>query len=430
MASLLVQGNKRLSGSVRVSGNKNAALPMMCATMLGRTPSTFSNFPPISDCQKISEFFRKLGSSAEIDAGAQKAFFNHANMSGLNGYEVPSGIRSAVLLIAPMVFRLGQFRVDLGSKGCALGIREIDPHLEIAVKFGCKVTVSQGACQIDQGKENQSPDIWLDYQSVTATETFLMFAATSSAEARLMNAASEPHVAHFCKMLVKMGVEIDGIGTSRLTVRGNQNLLGCNFEVIDDHHEVATYAAIGASTCSHLTIKSSVSHEMDLIVRQFRKTGLNVRIDGSDIITGPSDFIIEKPLTPEGITKVEAAPWPYFPADILPQIIGATRQSKGEILFWNKVYEGALFWSAELAKFGARTILADPHRLILLPASELRPNAVDAPYIIRVVIGLLIAAMQIEGQSLIRSADPLNSAHPNLIEKLQSLGANLEWVPD
>ena len=169
---------------------------------------------------------------------------------------------------------------------------------------------------------------------------------------------------------------------------------------------------------------------MDLIVRQFRKTGLNVRIDGSDIIIGPSDFIIEKPLTPEGITKVEAAPWPYFPADILPQIIGATIQSKGEILFWNKVYEGALFWSAELAKFGARTILADPHRLILLPASELRPNAVDAPYIIRVVIGLLIAAMQIEGQSLIRSADPLNRAHPNLIEKLQSLGANLEWVPD
>ena len=241
-----------------------------------------------------------------------------------------------------MVQRYGRFGVDMGSKGCALGIREIDPHLEIARAFGCKVDVRDGLCTIARGEADAPAAVWLDYQSVTATETFLMFAATRDTPSRLTNAACEPHVRNLCEMLVSMGAEIDGIGTSRLVVRGRSDLRGGNFAVIDDHHEVATYAAIGASTGSRLTIRSSVAADMELIVRQFRKVGLNVRIEGEDVVTGPSDFRVARPLTPEGMTKVEAAPWPYFPADILPQIIGASIQAKGEVLFWNKVYEGRL----------------------------------------------------------------------------------------
>jgi UDP-N-acetylglucosamine 1-carboxyvinyltransferase len=337
------------------------------------------------------------------------------------------GIRSAVLLIAPMVHRLGHFKLDMGSKGCALGIREVDPHLEIARAFGCRVEVRAGLCAIMAGG-NSPADVWTDYQSVTATETFLMFAATRPGWSQLTNAACEPHVRCLSQMLIAMGAEVEGIGTSRLRVRGRPDLRGGDFAVIDDHHEVATFAAIGAATGGRLVVESGVAADMPLIVRQFRKVGLNVAIDGERVVTGPSDFIVERPLTPEGITKVEAAPWPYFPADLLPQIIGASIRARGEVLFWNKVYEGALFWSAELAKFGARTNLSDPHRLLLMPATELRPNEVEAPYIIRVVVGLLIAALQIDGRSVIRNADPLDRAHPDLIDKLRSVGADLEWV--
>jgi len=130
------------------------------------------------------------------------------------------------------------------------------------------------------------------------------------------------------------------------------------------------------------------------------------------------------------ITKVEAAPWPYFPADILPQIIGASIQSEGEVLYWNKVYEGALFWSSELQKFGARVHLSDPHRLLMIGSGQLRPATVEAPYIIRVVLGLVIAALQIQGQSIVKKADPIARAHPDFIEKLQSLGADIRWIED
>ncbi|WP_179380251.1 UDP-N-acetylglucosamine 1-carboxyvinyltransferase [Jannaschia marina] len=427
MSSLIVRGNKRLSGDLAVSGNKNAALPMMCASLLTEETVTLTNFPPISDGRKIATFFEQLGSRAVIDRIRHEVTLDHAALRADATGDVPSGIRSAVLLIAPIVHRFGQFAIDLGSKGCALGIREIDPHLLIARAFGCEVEIDGGLCTIEGGPKSQGADIWLDYQSVTATETFALFAASRPARSVLTNAASEPHVRHLCEMLVSMGARIEGIGTSRLVIEGTDRLVGGRFAVIDDHHEVATYAAIGAATGSTLTIRSSVTADMELIVRQFRKVGLNVRIEGDAVLTGPSDFRVERPLTPEGITKIEAAPWPYFPADILPQIIGASIQAKGEVLFWNKVYEGALFWSAELAKLGARTNLSDPHRLLLMRAEELRPNVVEAPYIIRVVVGLLIAAMQIEGRSVIRNADPLDRAHPDLIAKLRGVGADLEW---
>ena len=169
---------------------------------------------------------------------------------------------------------------------------------------------------------------------------------------------------------------------------------------------------------------------MKLIVRQFQKIGLNVSITETGLLTGPSTYEVEKNFTPEVVTKVEAAPWPYFPADILPQIIGASIQSKGEILYWNKVYEGALFWSSELQKFGARVHLSDPHRLLMIGSGQLRPATVEAPYIIRVVLGLVIAALQIPGKSVVKKADPIARAHPDFIEKLQGLGADIRWIED
>ncbi|MTI01103.1 UDP-N-acetylglucosamine 1-carboxyvinyltransferase [Roseibium sp. RKSG952] len=429
MARLIVRGNKTLSGTLQVSGNKNAFLPMMCASLLTDEKTVLTGCPPITDAKKIARYFLDLGSSVGSCPNSKLMELHHGNADAhLRQAVLPAGIRSAVLLIAPMLHRFGEISIDIGSKGCALGIREIDPHVHIAEAFGCRAEVEGGLCHLRRPKTFQPADIWLDYQSVTATETFVMMAALTPGRSRLNNAACEPHVRDLCLMLEKMGAKISGIGTSALEVEGVGNLSGIEHAVPEDHHEIATYAAIGAATGSDLKIETRVSDDLRLIVRQFRKVGLNVWIDSETIRTGVSDHIVAEPFTPEGVTKVEAAPWPYFPADILPQIIAASIQARGEILFWNKVYEGALFWSPELAKFGARTYLSDPHRLVLLPASRLRPAVVEAPYIIRVVIGLVIAALQIDGTSEIRHADPISRAHPDFIEKLTALGADLEWA--
>lgn len=136
---------------------------------------------------------------------------------------------------------------------------------------------------------------------------------------------------------------------------------------------------------------------------------------------------VARPFTREMLPKIEAAPWPYFPADLLPQAIGVAVGCNSEIMFWNKIYEGALGWSSELAKFGARVNLSDPHRLIVFGGNSLRPAIVEAPYIIRVVLGLFLTAIQIKGQSIIRNADPIRRAHPHFVEKLTELGATVRW---
>ena len=429
MANIEILGGKPLSGRITISGNKNALLPMVCGSLLTSGPVEISNVPKISDGLKILNMFKSIGTDV-VQTENSIELQHLSDITEISSSLIPVGIRSAVLLFSPIIYRTSRFEFDQDAKGCALGVREIDPHLEVLKSFGCDIAYNGQKCVITCLDGFKGADVWLDYQSVTATETFLMAAVVAKGQSRLTNAACEPHVKSFCEFLTEMGAKITGVGTSILTVEGVDNLSGAKCRVPDDHHEAATYAAIGASTGGILNIDTHISSEMKLIVRQFQKVGLNVSITEAGLVTGPSSFRVEKNFTPEVVTKVEAAPWPYFPADILPQIIGASIQSQGEILYWNKVYEGALFWSSELQKFGARVHLSDPHRLLMIGSGQLRPATVEAPYIIRVVLGLVIAALQIPGQSVVKKADPIARAHPDFIEKLQSLGADIRWIED
>jgi len=429
MSKLIIDGGKPISGEIGISGSKNALLPMICGSLLTKETVRLTNVPAITDGLKIAQFFRDLGS--KVEENPDNLLIEHTRAAThIESTTIPTGIRSSILLIAPLLYLTGKFEFDQDAKGCALGVREIDPHLKIVADFGCRVVFDGSACLISKPQDCKAAEIWLDYQSVTATETFLMMAVLAKGTSKLTNAASEPHVKYFCEYLNKMGARITGVGTSILQVEGVETLSGVDFKVPDDHHEAATYAAIGASTGGVLKINTDIVSEMTLIVRQFQKVGLNVQIVEGGLLTGPSNFKVIENFTPELVAKVEAAPWPYFPADILPQLIGASIQAKGEVMFWNKVYEGALFWSSELSKFGAKAFLADPHRLVMMRNTQLRPAIVEAPYIIRVVLGLVIAALQIEGESEILNAEPIKRAHPDFIDKLISLGAHIEWVKD
>ncbi len=242
MSDLIVDGARPISGTIRPSGNKNAVLPMLCATLLTDEEVTLTNVPEISDIDKLVEDFRSKGSAVSRDLKEQTLTIKHDFTAfAASDAELPVGIRAAVLLLAPVLLRSDFLIFDTEAKGCALGVREIDPHLEILERFG-GVIAGTHPYRIERRNEICGADMWPTTPRCTATETFAMIAVLAMAHlASGNNAASEPHVQALCDMLASMGADIDGIGTSKLTVRGVGRLSGTVARVPDDHHEVATF---------------------------------------------------------------------------------------------------------------------------------------------------------------------------------------------
>ena len=299
--------------------------------------------------------------------------------------------------------------------------------------FGVEVTPERGALALSNIRGNGRPfaaaSHWLDYASVTTTENFVLCAATAEGVSTLTNAACEPHVQEFCAFLGKMGAKIEGVGASRLVVTGVEALHGAEHDFAEDFHEIATFMALGAITGGEVSVRNARPDQFPLIDRTFGKFGVEVtHRDGWSSARAPGPLKIAQPFTAYILPKVEAAPWPYLPVDLLPIFIALGAKAEGEMLYWNKVYEGALGWTSELAKFGAHALSCDPHRVITFGGKPLAPATVESPYIIRVAIALLMLAASIEGASKILNADPIRRAHPRFVENLIALGADVEWA--
>jgi UDP-N-acetylglucosamine 1-carboxyvinyltransferase len=428
LADLIVNGGKPLTGTITPSGNKNSVLPILCATLLTDEPVTLRNVPEITDVAKLVTFFEEQGSHITWDKTAGTMAIDHSNFDAgkLDG-ELPAGMRSSVLLFAPLLQRMKKITLPTNAKGCSLGIRELDPHLEILEKLGAKIS-HNGELTLRLAKKFRGARHWPDYMSVTATENFVMAAVLADGESTLINAASEPHVQDVCAVLVQMGAKIDGIGTSKLCVAGVTKLRGGTFTINTDYHEVVTFLALGAITGGEVKVKHSLPHHFDLMTRAFQKLGVIVEHKGDTAIVRRNQTLtIEAPFTTNLLPKIEAAPWPYFPVDLLPCMIALAVRAKGAVQFWNKVYEGGFTWMPELSKFGAHVVVCDPHRIIVFGDRPLRPTTVDAPYIIRAAVGLYMVAASIPGRSVVRSADTIKRAHPRFVENLRSLGAEVEW---
>ena len=428
MADLIVNGGKPLSGTITPSGNKNSALPILCATLLTDAPVRLRNVPAITDVDKLVTFFTEQGSRITWDRGAGEMTLDHSSFdaSRLQG-ELPSGMRSSVLLFAPLLQRMKKIAIPSNAKGCSLGIRELDPHLEILAKLGAKVS-SNGSLTLTLKGRFRGARHWPDYMSVTATENFVMAAALAEGTSTIINAASEPHVQDLCGVLIGMGAKISGLGTSQLTVTGVARLRGGTFTINTDYHEVVTFLALGAITGGEVKVRHSLPHHFDLITRAFEKLGVVIEHQGDTaIVRRRQKLVIEAPYTSNLLPKIEAAPWPYFPVDLLPCMIALSVRAKGAIQFWNKVYEGGFTWIPELSKFGAHVVVSDPHRIIVFGNRPLRPATVDAPYIIRAAVALYMVAASIPGRSVVKNADTIMRAHPNFVENLRSLGAEVEW---
>ena len=428
-----MRGGRPLRGRVIPSANKNAVLPILCATLLTDDLVILRGVPDITDARQIIALFERLGSEvdANFDTGVLRV--RHAGKLDTAAARLPEGMRSSIMLIPALLARLGEARIEGDVKGCTLGVREIDPHIEVFQTFGVEVAPEHGALALTNRHRNGRPfaaaSHWLDYASVTTTENFVLCAALAEGTSTLTNAASEPHVQEFCAFLAKMGARIQGTGASRLTVEGVEKLHGAEHDFADDFHEIATFLALGAITGGEVSVRNARPDQFPLIDRTFHKFGVEVRHEnGWSSAFAPGPLKIAQPFTAYILPKVEAAPWPYLPVDLLPIFIALGARAEGEMLYWNKVYEGALGWTSELAKFGAHALSCDPHRVITFGGKPLAPATVESPYIIRVAIALLMLAASIEGASKILNADPIRRAHPRFVENLIALGADVEWA--
>jgi len=430
MAHLIVHGGTPLTGRIVPSANKNAVLPILCATLLTHEPVRLVGIPEITDVRKIVDIFRMLGSEVSVDysAGILDVHHEHTRFDPVM-HHLPEEMRSSIMLVPPLLSRFGVARIENDVQGCTLGVREIDPHVEVMERFGAQVERRRDALimRIDSGL--QANHHWLDYASVTTTENFVLCAALAHGTSTLTNAASEPHVQEFCRFMVTLGAQIEGIGTSRITVHGVARLGGGSITFDEDFHEAVTFMALGAITGGCITVKNSAPEQFPLIDRTFAKFGVQVvHEDGwsHTVVDGP--LRVRQPFTQNILQKIEAAPWPYLPVDLLPIFVALGVRAEGSAMFWNKVYEGAMGWTSELSKFGGHAFMADPHRIVTFGGKPLAPAEVESPYIIRVAIALLMLSCSIPGRSVIRNATPVRRAHPRFAENIRALGAQVEWV--
>jgi len=428
MARLVVNGGKPLCGVINPSANKNAVLPVLCATLLTRETIVLRNVPDITDVRKLLAFFSALGSLVKADFSSGIVHLTHGPALNAEAARLPAAMRSTVMLIPALLHRFGRAVLEEDAKGCTLGVREIDPHIEVFRAFGADVSAEPEGIVITAPRVFRPVQHWLDYASVTTTENFLMCAVVAAGGSQLVNAACEPHVQEFCRFLSLMGARIEGAATSTLKVEGRAELSGAQYAFAEDYHEVATFLALGAITGGAVQVRNSAPGQFQLLDRTFAKFGVQVHhIGGWSRVSAAGPLRVRPAFTAHLMQKVEAAPWPYVPADLLPIFIALGVRAEGSVLFWNKVYEGALGWTSELTKFGAQAMTCDPHRVVTFGGRPLGPAEVESPYIIRVAVALLMLAASIEGRSVIANADPIRRAHPNFVENLRALGADVQW---
>ncbi|MCW5656135.1 MAG: UDP-N-acetylglucosamine 1-carboxyvinyltransferase [Burkholderiaceae bacterium] len=430
MSDLIVHGGSPLSGAIQPSANKNAVLPILAATLLTHEPVRLERVPEITDARRMLELFRAMGSRVEADFSTGCVVIEHRDTAfDARTMRLPEGMRSSILLVPPLLTRFGQARIEDEVRGCTLGVREIDPHIEVFEHFGARTERGDDGWVLHVKRPLQAVHHWLDYASVTTTENFVLCAVLGQGRSVLTNAACEPHVQEFCRFLISLGARIEGVGTSTLSVTGVAGLRGGAHRFDEDFHEITTFLALSAITGGDVRVKNPVPEQFPLIDRTFAKLGAFVsHADGwSRVVTEGGRLRVREPFTRNVLQKIEAAPWPYLSVDLLPIFIALGVRAEGSVLFWNKVYDGALGWTSELAKFGAQAFQSDPHRVVTFGGKPLSGAEVDSPYIIRVAIALLMVAASIEGRSVIRHAAPIRRAHPRFVENLVALGARIEW---
>lgn len=429
--NLKLTGGQILSGTIHPSGSKNSIMTIIPATLLFDKPVTLKNVPDITDVTRLVEILSSLGSKISWDKSKNSMVIDnsgvHFDSIQPSDIKTAKGIRGTTLLWGPMLARFKKAESSEQPTGCTLGARPIDAHYQAFTDLGINVITENNHVILDAAKAH-SGNIWLTETSVTATENVIMLATSLPGTTIITNSATEPHVQDLCNFLVTAGAKISGIGSSTITIIGGQVFNPIEYSIISDIYEIGTFLALGALTGGEIKVTNALPQYFTAISREFSKFGINITYDGDTaIVAGNQKPTVTKTKSP---LIVRAQPWPALPVDMLPLFIPlAISSTSGQVLFHNWMYEAGLFWTSELGKLGANIIMCDPHRVLVTGGNKLSGCTLDAPYIIRAVVSMVMCAMIANGTTEIRNADSINRGHPNFSANLKNLGAQIEEVP-
>ncbi|MGH7700055.1 MAG: UDP-N-acetylglucosamine 1-carboxyvinyltransferase [Gemmatimonadales bacterium] len=422
--TFVVTGGRALHGTVRPAGNKNAALPILAATLLADGPCRIENVPHIRDVETMLALLAHLGADTRW-AGPNVVEVNAAAAQPRElDPALAAKIRASILLAGPLLARFG--RVTLPPPGGdVIGRRRVDTHFLALERLGAEITV--GASYKIESDGLAGTDIFLDEPSVTGTENALMAAVAARGTTVLRNAAAEPHVQDLARFLVALGAEIEGIGTNVVTVHGGRPLRGAACTVGPDHIEVGSFVGLAAVTNGAVTIEGVRAEDLRSTLFAFDRLGVRPRLDGTTLVVDADQERRVRPDLGGHVPKLEDGPWPAFPADLMSIAIVVATQCDGLVLVFEKLFESRLFFVDKLIGMGARIVLCDPHRAVIAGPSALRGGVVESPDI-RAGMAMLLAALAAEGESTIHNIGQIERGYERIDERLRALGAHIERV--
>ena len=427
MEKFIIEGGRPSNGTVTPSGNKNAALPLIAATLLTDEPVILHNVPAILDVQNLCELMTTLG--VEITSpqpGSLEFRGGNVRPTALD-IDLCRAIRASILLAGPMLARYGKIELPPPG-GDVIGRRRLDTHLLALESLGADVAVD-GMLRM-KARELTGVDMLLDEMSVTATENALMAAALAKGTTIIRNAASEPHIQDLARCLNGMGACISGIGSNVLVVEGVERLHGTEFRVGPDYTEIGSWISVGAVTYGELRIRGVTEESLRPMRLVFEhRLGVRMRLEGEDLIIPSGQRLQVQDDAGGAVPKIDDMPWPGFPPDLMSVALVVATQAAGTILIHEKMFDGRLYFVDRLIDMGARIVLCDPHRAVVIGPNRLHadPTGLPSPDI-RAGMALVLAALIAEGRTVIRNIGQIDRGYEKLDEKLRALGASIERV--
>ena len=424
MERFIIEGGTPLKGTVTPSGNKNAALPILAATLLTDEPVTIHNLPNIGDVRTMLALLEGLGATVQRH-GNRSVTIQATNLQSTCPDPALFGqLRGSLTLLGPLLARAGHITLTLPG-GDRIGRRRIDTHLLALEALGARVTQNDDFEM--QAPRLHGADIWLDEASVTGTENAVMAAVLARGQTHIRHAASEPHVQDLCHFLNSLGARIEGIGSNVLHIEGRERLSGGECTIGPDFMEVGSFVGLAAVTNGEIRIRNAAPQHLGMIGMIFARLGVHFEIDGDDIFVPADQPLMIVDDLGGSVPKIDDAPWPGFPTDLMSIALVVATQARGTVLIHEKMFDSRLYFVDRLIAMGARIILCDPHRAVVVGPSRLHGETLHSPDI-RAGMALLIAALCAEGQSVIYNIDQIDRGYERIETKLQALGARIERV--
>jgi UDP-N-acetylglucosamine 1-carboxyvinyltransferase len=421
----VIEGGHCLSGSIAPAGNKNAALPLLAATLLTNHEVTLENIPRIGDVATKLKLLRQLGARVE-PAGEHRWSISAHDVAEIQpDAGLARRIRTSALLAGPLLARRGHVVLPRPG-GDAIGRRRLDTHFHALTALGAALEVTPSSYHL-RADRLRGTDIFLDEMSVTGTEQAVMAAVLAEGTTTIGNAASEPHVQDLCRFLNTLGARISGIGTNLLTIEGVTSLGGGCYRIGPDFMEVASFIGLAAVTRSAIRICDARPEEHRMTRIQFGRLGVRWHDEGRDIVVPAEQELCVQEDMHGAIPKIDSMPWPGFNPDLISIALVVATQASGTVLIHEKMFESRLFFVDRLISMGARIVLCDPHRAVVAGPSKLygEPEGLPSPDI-RAGMALLIASLAAQGRSVIYNIGQIDRGYERIDERLRSLGAHIQ----